>query len=90
MEGGHSIDSSIGALRMFYQMGARYLTLTHNCNTPWAQSWQGAPINGTALTEFGQDVVLEMNRLGMFVDLSHVHANTMKAVLSIAKGKKLV
>jgi len=86
MEGGHSIDSSMGALRMFYNMGARYMTLTHNCNTPWAQSWNGPILNDEGLTEFGKDIVLEMNRLGMLVDISHVAKTTMKTVLNITKA----
>ena len=82
MEGGHSINSSLGALRMFYRLGARYMTLTHSANTPWADSATDTPtLNG--LSPFGEDVVREMNRLGMLVDLSHVSPATMAAALRV-------
>ena len=69
MEGGHSIDNSLGALRMFYRLGARYMTLTHSKNVPWADSATDTPVlNG--LSPFGEEVVREMNWLGMLVDLS--------------------
>ncbi len=79
-EGGHSIDSSLGALRELYALGVRYLTLTHNQNTPWADAATDAPRAG-GLTAFGHEVVRECNRLGMLVDLSHVAATTMHATL---------
>lgn len=79
-EGGHSIDSSLGALRMFFDLGVRYLTLTHNDNTPWADSATDDPAVG-GLSAFGVEVVREMNRLGMMVDLSHVAATTMRVAL---------
>ncbi|TQL51627.1 membrane dipeptidase [Ornithinicoccus hortensis] len=79
-EGGHSIHSSLGTLRMLYALGVRYLTLTHNDNTPWADSATDEPEHG-GLTDFGRDVVREMNRLGMLVDLSHVSADTMRDAL---------
>ena len=79
-EGGHSIGCSLGALRMLHVLGVRYLTLTHNDNTPWADSATEAPVVG-GLSEFGREVVREMNRLGMMVDLSHVAATTMRAAL---------
>ncbi|HVL39392.1 MAG TPA: dipeptidase [Fimbriimonadaceae bacterium] len=85
MEGGHSIDESLAALRMFYVMGARYMTLTHNSNTPWADSATDTPKHG-GLTEFGEKVVLEMNRLGMMVDLSHVSPDTMRDALRVTKA----
>jgi membrane dipeptidase len=76
MEGGHSIDSSLGALRMFHRLGARYLTLTHSRNVPWADSATDTPALG-GLSAFGEQVVREMNWLGMLVDLSHVSPDTM-------------
>lgn len=79
-EGGHSIGCSLGALRMLHVLGVRYLTLTHNDNTPWADSATDVPAVG-GLSEFGREVVREMNRLGMMVDLSHVAAATMRAAL---------
>ncbi len=83
IEGGHSIDSSLGALRMFYSLGARYMTLTHACNTPWAQSCgDNSTITFRGLTNFGQSVVREMNRIGMIVDLAHVSNVTMHAALN--------
>ncbi|WP_213454808.1 dipeptidase [Rhizomonospora bruguierae] len=80
MEGGHSIAGSLGALRMMYELGARYMTLTHIRNTPWADSATDAPAVG-GLSPFGHEVVREMNRLGMLVDLSHVAPATMHAAL---------
>jgi len=82
IEGGHSIDSSLGALRMMYALGARYLTLTHFHNTPWADSATDAPAVG-GLSDFGREVVRECNRLGMLVDLSHVADSTMHAALDV-------
>jgi membrane dipeptidase len=77
MEGGHSIDNSLAALRQLYAAGARYMTLTHAKNNDWADSGTDAPVHG-GLTRFGEEVVREMNRLGMLVDLSHVSPETMK------------
>jgi membrane dipeptidase len=85
MEGGHSIDSSLGALRMFARLGARYMTLTHSKNTPWADSATDTPEHG-GLTAFGEDVVREMNRLGMLVDMSHVSEATMEDVLRVTRA----
>jgi membrane dipeptidase len=85
MEGGHSIDSSLGALRMFYKLGARYMTLTHSANTPWADSATDKPEHH-GLTPFGQAVVREMNRLGMLVDLSHTSPETMDAALRVTQA----
>jgi len=82
-EGGHSIASSLPALRALYRLGVRYLTLTHNRNTPWADSATDEPAAG-GLTAFGREVVREMQRLGMLVDLSHVAPTTMNAALDIA------
>ena len=80
-EGGHSIDSSLGALRMLHALGVRYLTLTHNDNVPWADSATDEAVLG-GLSAFGHEVVREMNRIGMVVDLSHVSADTMRHALS--------
>ncbi|MDZ4306350.1 dipeptidase [Allopontixanthobacter sp.] len=80
MEGGHSIGSSLAVLRQMYAIGARYMTLTHSKNTPWADSATDAPAHD-GLTDFGRDVVREMNRLGMLVDLSHVSEATMHDAL---------
>jgi membrane dipeptidase len=85
MEGGHSIDSSLGALRMFARLGARYMTLTHSKNVPWADSATDKPEHG-GLTPFGEDVVREMNRLGMLVDLSHVSEETMEDALRVTRA----
>lgn len=83
MEGGYSIGSNLGVLRQFHAMGARYMTLTHNSNIPWADAATDAPLHG-GLTDFGKDVVREMNRLGMLVDLSHVSEATMMDALDVA------
>ncbi|MFB7508561.1 dipeptidase [Streptomyces broussonetiae] len=79
-EGGHSIDNSLGTLRGLYGLGVRYMTLTHNDNNDWADSATDEPKTG-GLSAFGREVVREMNRLGMLVDLSHVAATTMRAAL---------
>ncbi|MGW0089483.1 dipeptidase [Streptomyces sp. NPDC003328] len=79
-EGGHSIANSLGTLRGLYELGVRYMTLTHNDNVAWADSATDRPAAG-GLTTFGREVVREMNRLGMLVDLSHVAATTMRDAL---------
>jgi membrane dipeptidase len=84
-EGGQSIGSSLGALRTLYRLGVRYLTLTHNDNVPWADSATDTPAAG-GLTRFGTEVVREMNRLGMLVDLSHVSTDTMRQALAVAEA----
>ena len=83
MEGGHSIDNSLAALRMFHRLGARYMTLTHSKNTPWADAATDAPQHG-GLTPFGEQVVREMNWLGMLVDLSHVSPDTMADAIGVS------
>lgn len=80
VEGGHSIGSSLGVLRQLYRAGARYMTITHSKNTPWADSATDTPKSG-GLAPFGVAVVKEMNRLGMMVDISHVSEKTMIDVL---------
>jgi membrane dipeptidase len=85
MEGGHSIDSSLAALRMFHRLGARYMTLTHSKNIPWADSATEKPVlNG--LSPFGEAVVREMNWLGMLVDLSHVSPDTMADAIRVSEA----
>jgi membrane dipeptidase len=84
-EGGHSIGGSMGALRMLYALGVRYLTLTHNDNVAWADSATDEPRLG-GLSPFGREVVREMNRLGMLVDLSHVSAATMLDALAVSEA----
>jgi membrane dipeptidase len=85
MEGGHSIGSSLAVLRQMHELGARYMTLTHNRNTPWADSATDTPEHG-GLSDFGKDVVREMNRLGMLVDLSHVSEEAMIDAIEVAKA----
>jgi membrane dipeptidase len=85
MEGGHSIDNSLADLRMFYRLGARYMTLTHTSNTPWADSATDTP-KFSGLAPFGEEVVKEMNWLGMLVDLSHVSPDTMEDALRISQA----
>ena len=83
MEGGHSIDGSLGVLRDMYRLGARYMTLTHNVNLPWADAAAETPVVH-GLTKQGEDIVREMNRLGMLVDLSHVSPEVMQAALNVS------
>ncbi len=85
MEGGHSINNSLAALRMFYKLGARYMTLAHSANTPWADSaTDEARLDG--LSAFGREVVREMNWLGMLIDLSHVSPATMHDELDVSEA----
>src|SRR5438270_1798406 len=85
IEGGHAIENSLSALREFYRLGVRYMTLTHNNTNEWADACcDAARHNG--LTDFGKDVVREMNRLGMFADISHVSDKTMSDVLDVSKA----
>ena len=82
-EGGHSIGCSLATLRVLHVLGVRYLTLTHNDNVPWADSATDVPAVG-GLTAFGREVVPELNRIGMMVDLSHVAASTMRQALEVS------
>lgn len=85
VEGGHSIENSLPLLRMYYRLGVRYMTLTHADSLAWA----GASTDGTelsGLSDFGKEVVLEMNRLGMLVDISHVSVNTMIDTLEVSQA----
>ncbi|XP_066204560.1 dipeptidase 1 [Saccopteryx leptura] len=90
VEGGHSIDSSLGVLRALYHLGMRYLTLTHSCNTPWADNWlvdrgdDEAQSKGLSL--FGKSVVRELNRLGVIIDLAHVSVATMNTTLRLSRA----
>lgn len=84
-EGGHSINNSLGTLRDLYRLGVRYMTLTHNDNTAWADAATDDPAHD-GLTAFGREVVREMNRLGMLVDLSHVAPATMHAALDVTEA----
>jgi len=83
VEGGHQINDSLAVLRAYYEAGARYMTLTHSVNTDWADSATDTPVHH-GLTRFGEEVVREMNRLGMLVDLAHVSADTMRAALAVS------
>ncbi len=85
IEGGHQIGGDLAALRMFYDLGARYMTLTHSKNNAWADSATDDPEHD-GLTDFGRTVVGEMNRLGMLVDLSHVSEKTMLDVLAVTRA----
>jgi membrane dipeptidase len=85
VEGGHSIDNSLGVLRMLYALGVRYMTLTHSETLDWADSATDKPKNN-GLTEFGKYVVREMNSLGMLVDLSHVSPEVMRQAIAVSKA----
>jgi membrane dipeptidase len=85
IEGGHQINDSLPVLRQMYDLGARYMTLTHVENTDWADAATDAPAHH-GLTAFGQEVIREMNRLGMLVDLSHVSPETMRAALATSEA----
>lgn len=85
VEGGHAIENSLGVLRMFHALGVRYMTLTHEESTDWCDAAMGEPRHG-GLSPFGEQVVAEMNRLGMIPDISHVSAEAMRDVLRISKA----
>jgi len=85
VEGGHSIGGSLAVLRVLAELGAGYLTLTHNDDTPWADSATGERRHG-GLTTFGEEVVLELNRCGVLVDLSHVSDDTMRQAIEVSRA----
>src|SRR5579872_2211475 len=85
MEGGHAIENSLGALRAYYDLGVRYMTLTHNVTLDWADAALDTARHG-GLTPFGKEVVREMNRLGMLVDLSHVSPGVMSDALTVSEA----
>lgn len=85
LEGGHAIENSLGTLRTYYDLGARYMTLTHNVTLDWADAANDSAKHG-GLTEFGREVVREMNRLGMLVDLSHVSPAVMSDALDVSEA----
>jgi len=85
LEGGHAIENSLGALRAYYDLGARYLTLTHNVTLDWADAASDSAKHG-GLTNFGREVVREMNRLGMLVDLAHVSPAVMSQALDVSEA----
>ena len=85
LEGGHMIENSLGVLREFYRLGVRYMTLTHFGNTDWADAATDSMVH-RGLTPFGEEVVREMNRLGMLVDLSHVSDSTMWDALRVTQA----
>lgn len=85
MEGGHSIGNSLRVLRQFYNLGARYMTITHSATLDWADSSTDDPLNN-GLSKFGEEVIREMNRLGMLVDLSHVSPQTMKDAIRVSEA----
>lgn len=85
MEGGHAIENSLGALRAYFDLGVRYMTLTHSGNNDWADSATDEPEHD-GLTEFGKEVIREMNRMGMLADLSHTSPATMNDVLDVAEA----
>lgn len=92
IEGGHQTGNSLGALRLMFDMGARYVTITHNCDNAYATAWSSVDKTKTGrdadpgLTDFGRELVQEMNRLGMLVDISHVSPNAMRDVLDVAQA----
>jgi len=86
IEGGHSIEDSLGALRAYYDLGVRYMTLTHNRHTNWADAGLEDPPRHDGLSPFGEEVVREMNRLGMLVDLSHTSVATMHDALRVSQA----
>jgi len=86
LEGGHAIEDSLAVLRMYYDLGVRYMTLTHNRHTNWADAALQDPPAYGGLNAFGEQVVHEMNRIGMLVDLSHTAADTMRDALRVSQA----
>jgi membrane dipeptidase len=86
IEGGHAIENSLGALRAYYDLGVRYMTLAHNVHTDWADSAMDSSPGHGGLTHFGEEVVREMNRIGMLVDLSHTAPETMRDALRVSQS----
>jgi membrane dipeptidase len=86
IEGGHAIEDSLGALRAYYDLGVRYMTLTHNVHTRWADSAMDSSPGRGGLNAFGEDVVREMNRIGMLIDLSHTSPETMHDALRVSQS----
>ncbi|KAJ8042269.1 Dipeptidase 1 [Holothuria leucospilota] len=89
VEGGHNIDSFPSVMRMLAELGVRYMTMTHSCNTPWADNWltdSEEEVEFDGLTDWGEKLVLEMNRIGVFVDLSHVSKATMLEALEVSRA----
>ncbi|XP_071542112.1 dipeptidase 1-like isoform X2 [Panulirus ornatus] len=88
MEGGHGLASSMGVVRAVYDLGVRYITLTHKCHTPWAECSETGPHppNTRGLTPYGQELIREMNRVGLMVDVSHASASTARDVLTISRA----
>jgi membrane dipeptidase len=86
LEGGHAIEDSLGALRAYYDLGVRYMTLTHNAHTSWADSAMQDPPQHNGLNAFGEQVVREMNRLGMLIDLSHTSPDTMREAIRVSEA----
>jgi membrane dipeptidase len=85
IEGGYAIENSLYALRNFYRLGIRYMTLTHNVSHDWADAHRGE-VKNNGLSDFGKEVVREMNRLGMLIDISHVSVKVMNDVLDVSKA----
>ena len=85
MEGGHAIENSLGALRAYFDLGVRYMTITHNVTLDWADAANDEPKH-QGLTKFGEEVIREMNRMGMLVDLSHVSPGTMSDALDVTEA----
>ncbi|HUG04599.1 MAG TPA: dipeptidase [Steroidobacteraceae bacterium] len=86
IEGGHAIENSLALLRSYYDLGVRYMTLTHNTNIDWADSAADLPARHNGLSPFGEQVVQEMNRIGMLVDLSHTSADTMADAIRVSRA----